>query len=169
MSSPGEAQGSGSLVGCHLWGCTESDMTALMQFNSSSHHSFLQGNRPDPGIKPGSPALQTDSLPSKPPGKPPKLLKAKIKSCSSLTSSGQLSAQWSVKKLAERMKTTSYLLTQYSKHTTFLRGATCPPRQDSSTAATFCERNSEQVLFQRDYWWLLTALSFRVLKTSVID
>ena len=24
---PGESQGWGSLVGCHLWGCTESDMT----------------------------------------------------------------------------------------------------------------------------------------------
>src|SRR5574337_1098638 len=28
------------------------------------------GDLPDPGIKPGSPALQADSLPSKPPGKP---------------------------------------------------------------------------------------------------
>ena len=25
---PGESQGQGSLVGCHLWSCTESDMTA---------------------------------------------------------------------------------------------------------------------------------------------
>ena len=28
---PGESQGQGSLVGCHLWGCTESDMTEAMQ------------------------------------------------------------------------------------------------------------------------------------------
>ena len=28
------------------------------------------GNIPDPGIEPGSPALQADSLPSEPPGKP---------------------------------------------------------------------------------------------------
>ena len=28
------------------------------------------GDLPEPGIKPGSPALQTDSLPSEPPGKP---------------------------------------------------------------------------------------------------
>ena len=28
------------------------------------------GDLPDPGIKPGFPALQTDSLPSEPPGKP---------------------------------------------------------------------------------------------------
>ena len=27
------------------------------------------GDLPDPGFKPGSPALQTDSLPSEPPGK----------------------------------------------------------------------------------------------------
>ena len=28
---PGESQGPGSLVGCHLWGCTESDMTKMTQ------------------------------------------------------------------------------------------------------------------------------------------
>ena len=33
-------------------------------------HSLLQGNLPDPGIEPRSPALQTDSLPSERPGKP---------------------------------------------------------------------------------------------------
>ena len=27
VSLPGESQGQGSLVGCHLWGRTESDMT----------------------------------------------------------------------------------------------------------------------------------------------
>ena len=26
---PGESQGRGSLMGCHLWGCTESDMTEV--------------------------------------------------------------------------------------------------------------------------------------------
>ena len=33
-------------------------------------HSLLQGNLPDPGMEPVSPALQVDSLPSEPPGKP---------------------------------------------------------------------------------------------------
>ena len=28
---PGESQGRGSLVGCHLWGCTESDTTEMTQ------------------------------------------------------------------------------------------------------------------------------------------
>ena len=28
---PGESQGWGSLVGCHPWGCTESDMTEVTQ------------------------------------------------------------------------------------------------------------------------------------------
>ena len=28
---PGESQGQGSLVGCCLWGCTESDTTEAMQ------------------------------------------------------------------------------------------------------------------------------------------
>ena len=31
--------------------------------------SFSRGSIPDPGIEPRSPALQTDSLPSEPPGK----------------------------------------------------------------------------------------------------
>ena len=31
-------------------------------------HFPLQGNLPDPGIEPGSPALQADALPSEPPG-----------------------------------------------------------------------------------------------------
>ena len=33
-------------------------------------HFLLQGNPPNPGIEPGSPILQADSLPSEPPGKP---------------------------------------------------------------------------------------------------
>ena len=33
-------------------------------------HSLLQGNLPHPGLEPGSPALQVDSLRSEPPGKP---------------------------------------------------------------------------------------------------
>ena len=33
------------------------------------------GDLPNPGIKPGSPELQADSLPSEPPGKPPPSLK----------------------------------------------------------------------------------------------
>ena len=33
-------------------------------------HALLQGVLPNPGIEPGSPALQVDSLPSEPPGKP---------------------------------------------------------------------------------------------------
>ena len=37
---------------------------------------------PDPGIKPGSPALQADALPSEPPGKPNVYLKVKVKSLS---------------------------------------------------------------------------------------
>ena len=34
-------------------------------------HFLLQGNLPDPGIEPSSPALQADSLPFEPPGKLP--------------------------------------------------------------------------------------------------
>ena len=33
-------------------------------------HALLQGNLPNPGIEPGSPALQVDSSPAELPGKP---------------------------------------------------------------------------------------------------
>ena len=45
-----------------------------MQFSRQKYWSELPfpslGDLPNPGIKPESPALQTDSLPSEPPGKP---------------------------------------------------------------------------------------------------
>ena len=46
----------------------------LMGFSRREYRSGLPfpspGALPDPEIKPGSPALQADSLPSEPPGKP---------------------------------------------------------------------------------------------------
>ena len=45
-----------------------------MGFSSQEYWSGLPfpspGDLPNPGIEPGSPALQTDALPSEPPGKP---------------------------------------------------------------------------------------------------
>ena len=41
-------------------------------------HSLLQGDLPNPGIDPRSPALQADSLPSEPPGKPRKYPYVKV-------------------------------------------------------------------------------------------
>ena len=45
---------------------------------------------PDPGIKPGSPALQADALPSKPPGKGPLFLKLSTRLMSDINSLGFL-------------------------------------------------------------------------------
>ena len=46
-----------------------------MAFSRQEYWSGLPfpslGDFPDPGTEPGSPALQADSLPSEPPGKPP--------------------------------------------------------------------------------------------------
>ena len=127
---PGESQGRGSLVGCHLGGHTESDTTeATWQQQQQQHiHAVIliavlpvgftrwsygcavlsrsvlcdswlpyglheasqaawfmglsrrkycgglpcppSGDLPEPGSKPRSPALQADSFPSEPPGKP---------------------------------------------------------------------------------------------------
>ena len=45
-----------------------------MEFSRQEYWSGLPfpspENLPDPGIEPGSPALQADALPSEPPGKP---------------------------------------------------------------------------------------------------
>ena len=45
-----------------------------MEFSMQEYWSGLQfpspGDLPNPGIKPGSPALQADPLPFEPPGKP---------------------------------------------------------------------------------------------------
>ena len=49
-------------------------LKGLMEFSRQEYWSGLPfpspGDLPDPGIEPGSPALQVDSLPSEPPGKP---------------------------------------------------------------------------------------------------
>ena len=42
---PGESQGSGSLVGCHLWGCTESDTTEVTQQQQQLPH-YPKENQP---------------------------------------------------------------------------------------------------------------------------
>ena len=38
-------------------------------------HALLQGTLPNPGIKPRSPTLQVDSVPSEPPGEPNTVVK----------------------------------------------------------------------------------------------
>ena len=40
MFLPGESQGRGSLVGCRLWGRTESDTTEATSQQQQQHHSF---------------------------------------------------------------------------------------------------------------------------------
>ena len=39
---PGESQGRGSLVGCRLWGRTESDMTDVTQQQQQQHNSLSE-------------------------------------------------------------------------------------------------------------------------------
>ena len=41
----------------------------FMEFSRQELPYPSQGDLPNPGVKPGSPALQADSLPSEPPGK----------------------------------------------------------------------------------------------------
>ena len=51
-----------------------SQASLSMGFSRQEYWSGLPfpspGNLPDPGIEPGSPAMQADSLPFEPPGKP---------------------------------------------------------------------------------------------------
>ena len=39
---PGESQGRGSLVGCHLWGRTESDTTEATQQQQQQQHIYME-------------------------------------------------------------------------------------------------------------------------------
>ena len=48
VSLPGESQGWGSLVGCHLWGRTESDTTEV---------TYTRGDRPPSRVEAKNPAL----------------------------------------------------------------------------------------------------------------
>ena len=45
------------------------------------------GDLPEPGVEPGSPALQTDSLPSEPPGKTIAFLVVEFSKCNNVLSS----------------------------------------------------------------------------------
>ena len=60
---------------CHLMDCSVAYQGPLsMEFSRQEYWIGLPfpcpGDLPDPGIKPGSPTLQADALPSGPPGKP---------------------------------------------------------------------------------------------------
>ena len=71
---PEKSQGQKSLVGYSPWG-HRVDMTEWLRVQYWSRLPFpTPGDLPDPGIKPGSPALQADSLPSEPPGKFPRTM-----------------------------------------------------------------------------------------------
>ena len=55
-----------------------------MEFSRQEYWSGLPfpppGDLPNPGIEPGSPALQADALPSEPPGKPKEGIKRSLSS-----------------------------------------------------------------------------------------
>ena len=63
---------------CNPMGCSPPGSSS-MGFPSQEYWRGLPfpspGDLPDPGVEPGSPALQVDSLPSEPPGKPTAILK----------------------------------------------------------------------------------------------
>ena len=73
--SPGKSHGLRILVGYSPWSRKESDITERLHLGLYSPAKTeamwfpSPGDLPDPGIKPGSPALQADALPSEPPGK----------------------------------------------------------------------------------------------------
>ena len=58
---------------CNLMDYIPHKVLVSIGFSRQEHWSGVpftsSGDLPDPGIKPGSPALQADALPSEPPGK----------------------------------------------------------------------------------------------------
>src|SRR5574339_614770 len=77
---PGESQGRGSLVGCRLWGRTESDTTDATQQQQQSTGSLVvahrlscsmaSGNLPGSRIEPLTPALAGGFFTIEPPREP---------------------------------------------------------------------------------------------------
>ena len=57
------------VIRCVLWEPRQTCAAAGQEYWSGLPFHF-PGDLPDPGIEPGCPALQADSLPSEPPGKP---------------------------------------------------------------------------------------------------
>ena len=54
-----------------LWGPMDYTVHGILQAKILEWVAFPSpGDLPNPGIEPGSPALQPDSLPAEPPGKP---------------------------------------------------------------------------------------------------
>ena len=70
--------------------CSLQGFSVHGNFLGAGSLSLLQGELPDPGIEPESPALQADSLPSEPPGK----WKWKSLSCVWLFASHRLYSLW---------------------------------------------------------------------------
>ena len=61
---PGESQGRGSLVGCHLWGLTESDTTEQLHFHAlekemATHSGVLAWRIPGTGEPGGLPSMES--------------------------------------------------------------------------------------------------------------
>jgi len=48
---PGESQGRGSLVGCHLWGCIESDTTEVTAAAAAAHYFEMVSQHTQKEIK----------------------------------------------------------------------------------------------------------------------
>ena len=65
--TPGDGEGQGGLGCCSPWGCKELDTTEWLKWTEPFSSP---GNLPNPGTKPRSFALQADSLPAEPQGKP---------------------------------------------------------------------------------------------------
>jgi len=43
--SPGESHGRGSLVGCHVWGCTKSDTTKATQQQQQQQRIYMESRK----------------------------------------------------------------------------------------------------------------------------
>ena len=61
---PGESQGRGSLVGCYLWGCTESDTTERLQFTHFILYHWRRKWQPTPVFLPGESRGQRSLVPN---------------------------------------------------------------------------------------------------------
>ena len=97
-------------------------------------HSLLQGNLPNPGIKPRSPTLQVDSLPAESPGKPKNTGVGSLSLLQQIflaqeLNQGLLHCRWFLYQLSYQGSTRNYLVS--TSNIICLLGPFCPLKEGS--------------------------------------
>ena len=116
-----------------------------------SCHSLSPGNPPNPGIKPKSPALQADFLPSEPPGKPKSMngninIKFKARSIRKEDEDGMIKVT-----MAENARCLGPFLVTLASKSHFNLSQPCVPIQTDYLPSSFTIKDGQYIV-SRGQW-----------------